>query len=237
MRVNFVTVFEGNDAKLAAADYEPRICAVREEYSVFSTAKLQTGYKVGMMCKINDIRKHTDRKELHRMLIPKWEDNECSDSKQGLLSDNAFPATEQTTERGDGDASDEELPWAEEGFDEENTFNNNKQQSHSLPDNNPSAHFITAAALNERIVEHSAPKPIVIAPIADDNPYLKAVPQIRYFFEKDPDELRRDVDAQELKKDIEVLKQQLVDAARRKRSRSSTVRSSGFILFLCIHCV
>ena len=46
LRVNFVAAFGNDVASHIEAEYKPRICAIDEEAAVFSTAKLNTGYKV-----------------------------------------------------------------------------------------------------------------------------------------------------------------------------------------------
>ena len=71
LRTNYVTFYDGNITKLAASDYEPRICAIEEEHAVMLTAKLVNNYRASVMKRVNEIKKMTDSNELHQALMPK----------------------------------------------------------------------------------------------------------------------------------------------------------------------
>ena len=71
MYSNFNTAFTDNPSRLSASDYEPRICAINEEYAIFSTSKLINSYRAAIMKKVNEVKKHTKEKLLHSSLIPK----------------------------------------------------------------------------------------------------------------------------------------------------------------------
>jgi hypothetical protein len=68
---NYLTYFEGVPSKLACADYEPRCCAIDIEYDMFKVNKLLNIYRAGVMKKVAEIKKFTENKEIHEMMIPK----------------------------------------------------------------------------------------------------------------------------------------------------------------------
>ena len=220
MRVNFVTMFEHDARKMAAADYEPRICAVREEEAVFATARSHTGYKVALMCKINDIRKHSDRKQLHQMLIPKWERASCSGGTGSGAGDDVSAAAGRAGDGGDdsGGDSDEELPWADDCVNEEEDAAAAPSPAAAAPPagktaatNNNDKNSTTNAAnvsikqeaphiKSERVDDgyEAQPQQVPAAGVTKQKVIAPpAVPRIKYFFEKDADELQRDIEAQE----------------------------------------
>ena len=71
LRQNFVTYHEGNSVKMAACDYEPRICAIDTEHGIFRSNKLLNIYKVNVMKMTGEIRRMTKDKTLHSSLMPK----------------------------------------------------------------------------------------------------------------------------------------------------------------------
>ena len=192
LRVNYVTIYEQDSARMAAADYEPRVCAVNEEFAVLSKARTHTGYKVNMMCKINDIRKHTEKKQLHALLVPEWRNDDVT----------AAGATAE---------SDEELPWADECLNEEDTETSAQSTVTSLPNveetacmnNNCDSDQSVKTDKESRSNHAEAPHAINddVTPTksrgADKIILPPQVPKIKYFFEKDADELQREIEAQQ----------------------------------------
>ena len=71
LRVNYTSFFEGDSVKLAASEYEPRICAIDLEHSVFKSNKLLNTYKGKIIKLSGEIKRTTDGKELHTSLLPK----------------------------------------------------------------------------------------------------------------------------------------------------------------------
>ncbi|XP_064637483.1 ATP-dependent DNA helicase Q5-like isoform X2 [Lineus longissimus] len=71
LKSNYMTYFEGNSSKLACADYEPRCCAIDMEYDIFKVNKLLNIYRAGIMKKVGEIKKLTENREIHEMMIPK----------------------------------------------------------------------------------------------------------------------------------------------------------------------
>lgn len=71
LRSNFVIYFADNPAKMAACDYEPRVCAIDLEYELFKASRLANLYKAAVMKKGFEIKNHTKRREIHAALIPK----------------------------------------------------------------------------------------------------------------------------------------------------------------------
>lgn len=90
LHANFTASFSDNPDRLQAADYEPRMCAVEEEYKVFSTSRLNNSYRAAIMKKVNEIKKLTEQKLLHSAMIPK---SECSESllKEDKNKPSPFP--------------------------------------------------------------------------------------------------------------------------------------------------
>ena len=68
---NFVKFFRDSASRLEAADYEPRICAIDDEYSIFQSQKLSMNYKAAIMRRVADIKKSTAAETLHPALQPK----------------------------------------------------------------------------------------------------------------------------------------------------------------------
>ncbi len=70
LRLNFTSHHEGNSTKMAASDYEPRICAIDVEYTVFRSNKLLNTYKANIVKVTGEIKKMTKDRELHSSLAP-----------------------------------------------------------------------------------------------------------------------------------------------------------------------
>ena len=71
LRSNFAIHFADNATKMAACDYEPRICAIEVEYELWKASRLANLYKASVMKKCFEIKKYTAKKDLHPGLIPK----------------------------------------------------------------------------------------------------------------------------------------------------------------------
>ena len=74
LRVNFTSYFDGNSCKLAASDYEPRICAIDLEHGILKSNKLMNTYKTSIVKLTNEIKKTTKEKNLHMSFVPKSSD-------------------------------------------------------------------------------------------------------------------------------------------------------------------
>lgn len=55
---------------MAAADYEPRICATEVESLIFNEQKTAIGFKAAVLRKVNEIKAQTAARELSQNLIP-----------------------------------------------------------------------------------------------------------------------------------------------------------------------
>ena len=74
LRVNFTSYFDGNSFKLAASDYEPRICAIDLEHGILKSNKLMNTYKASIVKLTNEIKKTTKEKTLHMSFVSKSSD-------------------------------------------------------------------------------------------------------------------------------------------------------------------
>ena len=177
---NFTQYYAENAVKMAASDYEPEICAIEEEYKIFSTSRAGTLYKGAVLKKVNEIKKCTDSKDLHVSLQPK-----SNAATTGFIS-----ASDLIKEREAGEAS---VDNESVGLDSEASCSEETNATSAAPRMNG---FITASDLlsKQRRVEHKK---------ADQNSTStdnltkhaanrkqsasqskKTVPKITYFFEK-----------------------------------------------------
>ena len=71
LRINFSRFHADHPDRLAAADYEPRICAIDVELELFQASKVANGYKASVMNKVSEIKKLSMQQDLHTALLPK----------------------------------------------------------------------------------------------------------------------------------------------------------------------
>ncbi|KAL5013049.1 hypothetical protein ScPMuIL_011600 [Solemya velum] len=95
LRTNFTAYYEDIPHKLIGKDYEPRCCAIDLEHEVFMANKMANMYKASVMRTVNDIKRTSTLKELHKALMPKWgvstvdatdEESTSGDAKVGCVS-------------------------------------------------------------------------------------------------------------------------------------------------------
>ena len=86
LRVNFTSYFDGNSLKLAASDYEPRICAIDLEHGVFKSNKLMNTYKASIVRLTSEIKKTTKEKNLHMSFVPKSSDATTFEVQRNCLT-------------------------------------------------------------------------------------------------------------------------------------------------------
>ena len=97
LRVNFTSYFDGNSFKLAASDYEPRICAVDLEHGILKSNKLMNTYKANIVKLTNEIKKTTKEKNLHMSFVPKSSNSATFLSAAKLLDNDMDNCDEDAT--------------------------------------------------------------------------------------------------------------------------------------------
>ena len=160
-----------------------------------------------MMCKINDIRKHTERKELHTILCPKMDisDDEEQEETGKIEVINQEPIINNTSSSGPGFTSSD--------------WNNESETSHDHV-LKPSVSNSVGASTEANTTLHINDSTNVLQTsdkTETKQNIAKPVVALKPFWEKDPDELKKDIES--LKRDLE--RAQAV--ASRKRHRSSQV--------------
>lgn len=70
LRTNYETYYANIPSKMAAADYEPQICATEVESLIFNEQKTAIGYKAAVLRKVNEIKGQTAARDLSPNLVP-----------------------------------------------------------------------------------------------------------------------------------------------------------------------
>lgn len=69
---NFESHFANNPKRLRSVEHEVHVCCIDLEFELFKNSKFANLYKACILKKVFEIKKLTEKKQIHSSLVPKW---------------------------------------------------------------------------------------------------------------------------------------------------------------------
>lgn len=222
LRLNYISFYKGNTVKLAASDYEPRICAIDVEHGVLKSNKLLNIYKSGIMKLVGEIKRSTNAKDLHSALVPK------SKSDFGMTADLLNGESENIDEtlEVESNACDKPFPVFTKASDLIKSNHASTSKSCTVTSSESSADTSSKETFSTETCDISSD----LKTESKMNPYpdtvlvKKEVPKIKYFFEQSGDDSSEENRSATTTGENQAVVKESVDAVR---FSDDTVEPSG----------